>query len=794
MNKSKKKIFLRVPKIFLKAKDPVFPGIFHKSEELIDEPQIRYRTLSDSGRALIWTSGVDKKRDYFNKPWLDFTGRTMEQESGDGWAEGLHPDDDKIFLETYSEAFERRERFSVNYRLSRYDNEYRWIQDDCTPMFNSTDEFIGYIGYCLDITELKIKEVTFRESEELYRIFINSTEDLVFLKDEHFRYVIVNKANASFFKKSETEIIGKTDYELMSEDAAKNCHSTDKLALSSDKVIIHEERVGDKVYETRKFKILFKNGSYGIGGYIRDMTKEMTAQVALRESEHLFNTLTTISPVGIFHTSPDGRTTYVNPTWCHLAGLSAERAINNGWLSAVHPEDRKKIVVKWQSAVKNQSDSVAEYRFLHPDGSIVYIIGNASPEFDSNKQIVGYVGTITDITELKKLERNLILAKEKAEESDRLKTAFLHNISHEIRTPMNAIVGFSSLLGEPDITHEEQISFINTVQQSSNHLLSIITDIINISNIEANIIKINNRQIDINSKMRSLYNQFLQVAKGKNLSLSCELTLSDEKSIILTDGTKLSEIMSNLISNALKFTEHGSIKFGYTPEDSFIRFYVYDTGIGIPSDKHTKIFDRFYQIDNSVTRIYEGTGLGLTICKSYVELLGGKIWLTSETGNGSVFYFTIPYSPESVTNINNELVVSEKGEFADLKNLKILVVEDDENSYSLLSKTLNNFSSEIIHAKTGIEAVESCHNNPDLDLVLMDIMMPIMDGYEATRQIRQFDKNVIIIAQTSFAFSDEKEKTIDAGCNDFISKPIDKTLLLRLIKKHCNKQRLKFSS
>jgi PAS domain S-box-containing protein len=403
-------------------------------------------------------------------------------------------------------------------------------------------------GIAMDITERVQKEVALLKSEERYRVFINSTEDLVFLKDEHLKYIIVNKANAAFFNKSEIEILGKTDFELMSEEAAHNCYSTDKLALSSDMVIIQKEKVGDKVYESRKFKILLENASYGVGGYIRDITKEVEAQIALQKSEHLFNTLATISPVGIFHAGIDGRTTYVNPALCQMAGISEETAIGNGWFSAIHPDDTELVVAEMKASIQNQSGSRFEYRFLRPDGSIVNFIGNAVPEFDSNKHLVGFVGTLTDITELKRMEGNLIEAKEKAEESDRLKTAFLHNISHEIRTPMNALIGFSALLGEPGLTHDDQILFINTMQQSGDHLLSIITDIFNISNIEANIVKINVNETNLNLTLKKVYDQFLPKADEKKISFHFETTLAVEKSIIQTDPTKLVEILSNLIS------------------------------------------------------------------------------------------------------------------------------------------------------------------------------------------------------------------------------------------------------
>jgi CheY-like chemotaxis protein/anti-sigma regulatory factor (Ser/Thr protein kinase) len=262
--------------------------------------------------------------------------------------------------------------------------------------------------------------------------------------------------------------------------------------------------------------------------------------------------------------------------------------------------------------------------------------------------------------------------------------------------------------------------------------------------------------------------------------------LPSKEAIINTDIGKINSILKNLVKNAIKFTNEGSIEFGYEKKGKYLEFFVKDTGIGIPKTQKEIIFERFRQGTESLKRNYEGSGLGLSISKSYVEMLGGKIWVESEEGKGSIFYFTIPYNVVSEEKSANSYSVSGKDKEAELKKLKILVVEDDEISYSLMSLTLKKISYEILHAKTGVEAIESCRSNPDIDLVLMDIRMPVMDGHEATRQIRQFNKDVIIIAQTAYVLSTDSEKAEGSGCNDYISKPINKTLLYELINKHFN--------
>jgi hypothetical protein len=267
--------------------------------------------------------------------------------------------------------------------------------------------------------------------------------------------------------------------------------------------------------------------------------------------------------------------------------------------------------------------------------------------------------------------------------------------------------------------------------------------------------------------------------------------LPSKEAIIKTDNEKVYGILTNLIKNALKFTCKGSIEFGYDivkkQDAAFLQFFVKDTGLGIPEFQKEIIFERFRQGSVSHNRGYEGSGLGLSISRSYAEMLGGRIWVESREGEGTTFYFTIPYIP-----VSEEKYLIENADFAENKavqitRLKVLIVEDDEISYSLLKRVIQKISNEVVHSVTGVEAVEACRNNPDFDLVLMDIRMPVMNGLEATQQIRQFNKDVIIIAQTAFGFSSDREMALEAGCNDYISKPVNKEKLFEIIKKHLGK-------
>ncbi|NQU54856.1 MAG: response regulator [Bacteroidetes bacterium] len=381
----------------------------------------------------------------------------------------------------------------------------------------------------------------------------------------------------------------------------------------------------------------------------------------------------------------------------------------------------------------------------------------------------------------------LLIAKEKAEESDRLKSAFLANMSHEIRTPMNGILGFSDLLKEPNLSGEEQKKYIEIIEKSGARMLNIINDIIDISKIESGQIKLSMSETNVNDKLEYIYTFFKPEAEKKGLKFSLKNKLLSKEATIITDPDKFLAILINLVKNAIKYTNEGTIEFGCENKGKYFEGFVKDTGIGIPKDRQEAIFERFIQADIEDKMARQGAGLGLAITKAYTEMLGGKIWLESEEGIGSTFYFTLPYKTEPEEKIVVQNVLPSDKADSQISNLKILIVEDDETSEMLISINVKEFCNKVIKARTGAEAIEACRNIPDIDLILMDIQMPDLNGYEATRQIRQFNKDVVIIAQTAFGLIGDRGKSLAAGCNDYISKPINKTELLALMQKYFNK-------
>ncbi len=387
----------------------------------------------------------------------------------------------------------------------------------------------------------------------------------------------------------------------------------------------------------------------------------------------------------------------------------------------------------------------------------------------------------------KEIVGQIMIARDKATESDRLKSAFLANMSHEIRTPMNGIIGFSNLLKEPGLTGNEQKEYIDMIEESGTRMLNIINDIIDISKIEAGLMELSISESNLNEQIEYIYNFFKPEADAKGLKLSYNIPFTEKATTIITDREKLYAVLTNLVKNSLKYTEEGNIEFGYIRRGGEIEFYVKDTGIGIPKDHQESVFKRFVQADNKYSIDRKGAGLGLAISKAYIEKLGGRIWIESTVGKGSTFYFTLPQNVKPEGNLKIHTTVPDKEVIIEDSQLNILIVEDDEFSKILLEKVLRKIVKRLFKARTGVEAVELCRNNPDIDLVFMDIQMAEMDGYEATAQIRQFNKKVVIIAQTAFVQSGDRKKVMDAGCNDYIAKPIKISDLRTMIHKYFNR-------
>jgi PAS domain S-box-containing protein len=520
----------------------------------------------------------------------------------------------------------------------------------------------------------------------------------------------------------------------------------------------------------------------------------------------------------------DGNFEWVNDGLYRLFGYTLEERKKEHGRNIFEASTNPNIKEILNNVRKNKKSVIYASTVKTANGKILNLQTTLTPILDDKGEIQKLIFIDTDISELKKAEKEILqkneeiisqkeelenhrnhlenlvkerthdleIAKAKAEESDKLKSAFLANMSHEIRTPMNAIVGFTGLLNDQDLIETDKQELISHIVHNSDTLLHLIDDIIDIAKIEAGQLNINKKDCYINIILNELLETFTEkkkLHKKDNIELRFNPGVEDSNFIIFTDNIRIQQILLNLIDNALKFTEKGYIEFGYNLEkgtkNPSIIFYVKDTGIGLSKDQQSLIFSRFTKLENDKKKLYRGAGLGLAICKNIVHLLEGKIWIDSEINKGSTFYFSIPYIELSE---KKEVIKEQKKQEKkyNWSGKTILIAEDEESNFRYLEIILMQTNINIIYAKNGVEAFDKFQKN-NIDLILMDIKMPEMDGLEATRRIRKLDKDILIIAQTAFAMENDEKMSLQAGCNDYISKPIRKLKLIELINKYLSR-------
>ena len=535
-----------------------------------------------------------------------------------------------------------------------------------------------------------------------------------------------------------------------------------------------------------------KNKPVQFIGTVQDITARKEAELLLDINRERLEQAIRVTNIGIFDHNHIEDTIYWSPRQREIYNVDKDTVITlELYLEFIYPEDHERIFDAVKKAHDPNGDGFFDvvHRIKRKDGTVRWIDTRSKTFFrgrGKDKHPVRTVGAVKDITEQKIAESELIAAKEKAEESDRLKTSFLQNMSHEIRTPLNAIMGFSSLLAE-EFDDKEQLEYLTKIIiQRGSDLLEIVNGILDLTIIESGQLSLNYEEYKLThlfKEIESIYIDYRTRNSKEDIPLKLKLLYCDNDSIFYSDQGKLKQVLINLINNAYKFTSNGEIELccdQVNPGE--LIFYVRDTGIGIPPEKQEEIFKRFVQLDSESSRLYGGTGLGLSIVKGLVGLLGGEIQVESGPGKGSKFYFTLPIKP--IPSKHREKEGTAKGDTTghdDFSETSVLVVEDDKFNTIYLKKVLSGFNFRQYYAETGKDAVDIALNN-HIDLVLMDIRLPDISGYEATRQIKQRKPGIYILAQTAYSTEADRDKAFAAGCNDYISKPINRDLLINKLK------------
>ncbi|MCB2194776.1 MAG: PAS domain S-box protein [Bacteroidetes bacterium] len=691
-----------------------------------------------------------------------------------------------------------------------------------SPLKDENNTIIGVSVITRDLTEHKQTVKELLESEIKYQaIFENSGEGLLLMTDS---FIDCNKRLCDMWECTKKDIIGKNPGEfspkfqadgLLSEQKAKQYIEEAYRTGYQSFYWQHLTKKGNKLETKITLSRIKIKGDQHLIAVVQDLTEMFKYQNKLKtKSKELLEHNEEINQLNdelnesnlrlkiinkqidlsekkfraAFKTSPDaininrlndGAYIEINSGFTKMTGFTDEDVLHknpytiNIWYN---DKDRERLI---NDLKKKKELTNYEINYKTKNGDVKTGLLSASIiEIDG---VEHYISITRDISERKEYEEKLKEARKKAEESDMLKSAFLANMSHEIRTPMNAILGFGQLLREKKLDREKQNKFLDIIVVRSKNLLQIINDIIDISKIEANQLNLEIRQFSLNKVLYELFSSFeaeLAAQNKEGLKLEFKAELDRDASHIESDEVRLKQILTNLISNAIKFTEKGKIEFGYKVEKEVLHFFVQDTGIGIPQSAMKHIFERFRQADDSNTRQFGGTGLGLSISKQLVQMMGGEIWVESEENKGSVFHFTIPFNPVN-KNLETEKM---KQEELDLSKKCFMLVEDDTISMAYLEEILQPTKVKIIKAFDGEQAVEKFRTE-EVDLILMDIHLPKMSGNTATKEIRKIDKSIPIIAQSAFAMPGDKKESFEHGCDEYITKPIDSRLLFSTIKK-----------
>ncbi len=642
--------------------------------------------------------------------------------------------------------------------------------------------------------ELSNKEINRRQNT-----LIENIHDMVCFKDQHGENIMINKAYAEFVGLKKEQIIGKKDEDIFLKPIAEKRQKSDKKAEISEEKQREEEIIVNKTGEKRhldtiKAPILSENGKFeGVVSVSRDITELIARKHQIKKSEEEISKLNLAveqSPSSILITDTKGIIEYVNPRFTEVTGYTKEEVTGkkpNILKSGRHGKEFYKNL--WNTII-NGREWRGEIENKKKSGEIFWELASITGIRNNEGTITQYLGIKEDITERKKAEQEIIAAKEKAENADKLKTAFLSNMSHEIRTPMNAIIGFSDLLKMGSLDHAKQNEFIDYIKSNGQILLQLIDDIIDVAKIESDNIRIEKINFDVNEMLAELYQSFKNnssIVASEDIDFRLNIPVN-ENMIIHNDPIRFKQIFTNLINNAFKFTKSGYIEFGYkiNKDDSLV-FFVEDTGIGMSEQYQKQIFERFSQVDESNTREFGGAGLGLTISKNLAHLMGGDIWVKSKKGKGSVFMFTISSELEKARQSQPKKTIEKETVEKSWEGKKIMIVEDNEANYLFLKEILLEYECQIIWAKDAEETIEKFRENADCDLILMDIRLPGgKNGYDLTRQIKSNNPHIPVIAQTAYAMSKEKDNSIKAGCDDYLSKPIDINQLHKILKKYLN--------
>jgi len=745
--------------------------------------------------------------------------------------------EDALEFQKNDEEVKKSVRTHFVEQIENHDSGKTHFETYKTPIVDENGIIVALAGISREISDDTWMEKTLQEREELYRSLLQNSSDAISIIDKKGKIIFESSKKNNISEFDIEELLQRPFVDIVHPDDVVNVRKVFKDAINNPDVPIkHEYRSLHKNKRWIYVESIFLNqlDNHAINGIVvnsRDVSDRKMSELKERVyhdnliflSNSALELLSLSSKDQIYKYIPEKLVSFLESAVVlvssinyesrsmiveGIAGLQpyirqVEKIIGNDLIGMSFNTSDLPAVIENPGTVVTLKDEILESDIgilskekivlLRQLLNIHKIYGIALAK--DNKQL-GYITILTlnkTIIKFKhiietfvhqvsvalhrsQLEHELVTAKDKAEESDRLKTAFLANMSHEIRTPMNGILGFAEMLNDESLSRANRKKYLNIINSNGKVLINLIDDIIDFAKIESGQVNILQDEFSVNGLLNQVQSSFLTKSMKRDksrVSIITKKAFPDEKAFINSDPIRLRQILTNLVGNAIKFTHKGFVEFGYNLESrEFLQFYVKDTGIGISEDKLDLIFERFMQVDSSPSRKYGGSGLGLAISKGLVDLLGGRMWAESVPNKGSTFYFTIPFKPAS----KKYDILTESKPIRTNYNWEgrlFLIAEDDKFSYKFLEGFLKQTKAGVMHASDGRQAVEICRNNSNIDLVLMDIQMPEMNGLAATEEIKKFNRTLPVIAQTANAISEERTRCLNAGCDDFISKPVN---------------------
>tara|TARA_R110001583_G_scaffold412_1_gene3744 strand:- start:934 stop:4404 length:3471 start_codon:yes stop_codon:yes gene_type:complete len=732
--------------------------------------------IEQSANSILITD-INGNIEYTNPKFSELTGYKLNEVLGKNPRVLKSGHQTKEFYDDLWQTISNGKNWKGTFKNVDKNGKSFWERATISPVIDKNGIIINYLAVKEDVSELK-------ESEEKFKLLLESSEDMITIHDINGNYLYYN--GPSCYDLRPEDVIGKSPYDFFEKDNAhKIVNSIESVGKSgkSKMIELNLNWFNKKKWFSEYFYPILdgQNGEVKIVKVCRDISDRKKVEI---ENIKL-STVVEQSANSIIITDTSGKIEYINLSFKKTTGYSSRDLLGkrlNVLSSRKHTFEFYKELWKtvkdgkiWKGEIQNKTKS----------GKLIWEQITISPIKNKVGEITNYLLISENITLLKKAVKSLKKALIKAKESDKLKSSFLANMSHEIRTPMNGIIGFSEFFMEPNLSYEKRVEYSRIVIENSKRLLAIVNDILDISKIEAGIVKINYEKVNINEVIDDLYSFYQPKANEKGLNFHYIKGLENNQSIIDIDKTKLHQVLSNLLSNAFKFTEEGNIGFGYQLIDNELKFYIEDTGVGINKKFNTKIFERFIQGNHDVNKLNTGTGLGLAISKKIIELFGGEIWFDSSK-KGTTMYFTIPYKRKNLPITSAFIEEDNRGDLVKDKELTILVAEDEEYNMMYLNELFTKTKFKIIEANNGAQAVDLFKKHPEIDLVLMDIQMPVMNGKEAMIEIKKVKPAVPVIALSAFAMESDKKDALKNGFNFHLSKPINSKSLFDIISKYSN--------